>query len=274
MKIEKYTFYNKYADINIKIQLLAQLGLGEFLQNKITNIPGISYLQSSADKYEIETIFTDKKIYIKLFNKEYIFQSKIHHSDLYVIFNALIYASLLRKKLLCIHSACLSKNNKGILIIGDFHSGKTTLSIHLEKLEWIQESTDQTIIKTNSPLIEKICGSNYMKYSNKNIYINKYNSALKQTPISKIIFIKGLCENGLQSVENIKSKSRIMFDLYKAMTWPFHSPLINSGEFLHIPIELNDFYTHAIAIYKKCDFLSIRGDPAKIANYINGLYNE
>ena len=87
---------------------------------------------------------------ILLKNKEYVINGKLKHTDLYQLINNIISNIINDSNNLYLHSSVVAKNNSGMLIFGDFNSGKTTLSIKLRQKGYQILSADQTWIKNSN----------------------------------------------------------------------------------------------------------------------------
>ena len=111
--------------------------------------------------------------------KDINFSSKLVVSDLYPLLMNIL-ANIINDDLnLFIHSAIISKNNKGILLLGDFGQGKTSLSLFAQEYGYIINSADYSwlTIKQDKLYLKK--GSLYIKTSNDEYLLQSYNSKVQ-----------------------------------------------------------------------------------------------
>ena len=171
--------------------------------------------------------FQEKKIYISMdkekievkFMDSYTTFYNYLGTDIYPIMYSIIYELAREAGGLGIHSVAVEKNDRVILIIGDYGVGKSTLALSFEEKGWNIISTDQTIIKICDNQLQFMAGSKYMKYNDTFLYYNgKKNSSNK---IYMMVGIKGLAKNGNVNIcQNTRSLLRV---LWEHCVWPWNT---------------------------------------------------
>ncbi|MEN8905063.1 MAG: hypothetical protein ABF289_03795 [Clostridiales bacterium] len=193
----------------------------------------------------------------------------INKTDIYPILNSSISKLLNNKSNVYIHSAVISKNYKGILILGDFNSGKTKLSYKAFENGFEINSADQTWIDIEDEKLYMKLGSKYLKYEDKEGFIDdKYLS--KKINIIKIIILNGSCANG-EYVENfiIKKEYKIK-NLFRFCNWYSVIPLFTEFKYLYNnDRNILDFLRMVCGL--DMPISKVRGDNSKIINEIKKL---
>lgn len=201
----------------------------------------------------------DSQSKIEVRNIRYTIKGKIIKTDLYPIINNIISNLINDISNLYIHSNIISYKNNGILILGDFGSGKSTIALEAEKNGFEINSTDQTwIYKKNNQLYMKM-GSRYLKYNNKDYIIDK-NKATKNIFIKKIIILKGVCDYGKVSFEKIISNYILIKSISKFCTWSCDS-IIFSNDF---KLKINKNYIKQFWETLNVNSYYVRGDAKEI----------
>ena len=98
----------------------------------------------SSNQYDSYIKIYKNKVVWNIDGIEETIDDKIKHTDLYPLFYNLIANAVLNDTNILLHSAILCYNNVGILIVGDFGSGKTTLCLRAMENNIEVVSADQT----------------------------------------------------------------------------------------------------------------------------------
>ena len=184
---------------------------------------------------------------------------RVFSTDLYPILNNIISSIINNKNDIYLHSSVLSYNNHGVLLLGDFGSGKTTLCLEAEKQGFNINSADQTwISKLNNKIYLKK-GSKYLKYKNHERFLPNSNIN-KNVCIEKIIILRGVCENGKVSFIKIDNKLHLYKDLAKYATWHSDQLLFTSNYTLPVDKKIIKEFLIGLDI----DSYYVRGDSHDI----------
>lgn len=177
-------------------------------------------------QFEVEEKRANNKIIIKknlieinVLDYNLLLNLNINETDIYPIINNILAYLINDKNNLYIHSVLISKNNKGILILGDFGSGKTTLANESIKKGFEINSADQTWIRNN----KLILGSMYNKTKDEVTYLNK-EQVKKDIIIKKIIIINGNGRN--LSIKKINNDNYYIKNIFKYCNWHYNMPLL------------------------------------------------
>ena len=181
-------------------------------------------------------IFENKTIY-NINNKKHEIFGKLKHTDLYQLINNLLSNLINDDNNLYIHSVVLGYQNKGILLLGDFGSGKTYLSIEARKEGFDILSADQSWLIKKEKDIYLYKGSRYLKIDNESEIISE-NKILK---IDTIITLKGAC--GFETRINMQESSyRNIKDITKYATWSSSNILMTDNYELTLDkVKINNF---------------------------------
>lgn len=183
---------------------------------------------------------------------------KIKHTDLYPLFYNLIANAVLDDDNIILHSAVLLYNNVGILVVGDFGSGKTTLCLKAIENNMEVVSADQTHLCYLKNKIMLKHGSLYMK-------INKNNEVIlspteSEIEIKLIINLVGVCDNGKLCFDIIDNKEHIIKKMFKFCTWHSDIPLFTEAKMLNIDrIKIYEWLSKI-----NVQFYNVRGDSKNI----------
>ena len=188
--------------------------------------------------------------------------NKIKHTDLYPLFYNLLANAVLDDTNILLHSAVLCYNNLGVLIVGDFDSGKTTLCSKAMKNDIEVVSADQTVLcyVKNRMMLKR--GSLYMKINNDNEVLSSPTKF--EVEIKMIINLVGVCDDGKLCFDVLDNKEHIIKKMFKFCTWHSDIPLFTDNIMLNID---------RIKIYKwlskiNVPFYSVRGDSENIIKKI------
>ena len=184
---------------------------------------------------------------------------KIKTTDIYPILNNLIAYIINDENNLYLHSVVISKHNKGILILGDFKIGKSTLAIEAKKQGYEVNSADQTWINTK----EMILGSSYNKDKNGISFLDK-ESINRKVKLEKIIILKGISTNGELNIQKIDNKDYFLKNIFRYANWHYDMPLLTNY------IKLKDTGEYILKFLKKLniDAYFVCGDEKRIMEAI------
>lgn len=202
--------------------------------------------------------------------KDINFSSKLVASDLYPLLMNILSNIINDDSNIFIHSAVISKNNKGILLLGDFGQGKTSLSLFAQEYGYIINSADYSwlTIKQDKLYLKK--GSLYIKTNNDEYLLQSYNSKVQ---IVKIAFLYGLCDKGQFSESLINNKQHLIKKIFPYVNWHSNLPLM----FDEIELKSNNhFIKQFLSRISEHDisFSIVRGDLLSVINNFNSfLFN-
>lgn len=217
-------------------------------------------------QFEADYVDTDNKIIINdnlidisVLDYKLKIESKVNTTDIYPILNNLIAYLINDEDNLYIHSVVISKDNKGILILGDFKVGKSTLAIEATKYGYEVNSADQTWIKAN----EMVLGSSFNKDKNGISFLDK-KSVNKKIKLEKIVILKGIAAEGELSINKIDNKDYYIKNIFRYSNWHYDMPLLTKY------VRLKDTGENILKFIKKLniDAYFIRGDEKKIMEAI------
>lgn len=215
-----------------------------------------------SSKYDFYIKIYKNKIIWNIDGVEKSINGAIKHTDLYPLFYNALANTILNEANILLHSAVLWYNNVGILVVGDFNSGKTTLCLKALKNNMEVVSADQTHLYYIKNKIMLKRGSQYMKIDTNNELILKSNNS--EIEIKLIINIVGICDEGKLSFDLVNNKDHIIKKMFKFCTWHSDIPLFTK------PIMLN---IDRIKVYKwlskvNIPFYNVRGDSENIIRKI------
>ncbi len=201
----------------------------------------------------------------KIGDKEYSLDKTLVHTDLYPLFYNVISNLVLNDNKLLMHSSVVSLNGNGVLILGDFNSGKTTLSLEANDSGFEILSTDQSIIKIINNDLYLIKGSTYIRNrDNKDTFIS---SKINKTKIKLIINLVGLSDNGDLVLNEVSDTNHIIKGMFKYCTWHSDIPLFSKDVLLDINrIKIKKMLSKIII-----PFYNIRGDKVLIVDKLKEL---
>lgn len=163
----------------------------------------------------------------------YKIDKKLEKTDLFPLLNNIIANIINDENNTYIHSSIISKEGQGILLIGDFVQGKTTLGLTAEKYGFDINSADQSWLTIINKKLIMNKGSRYLKFENneKSLSKEKTNQPVK---IKKIILLYGLCENGTVEETFMRNEQHIMKKLFPFINWHSNIPLFTDNQMLYI----------------------------------------
>lgn len=247
-----YEIKDQLLEVINDIEEYSELIYGRFSQFKIKdNAIANNYLKFKNSSVEI---------YAKGNYK--ILKNKIVKTDIYPIINNLIAYLINDENNIFIHGITVSKEDKGMLIVGDFGQGKSTLAEEFEKNGYEINSTDQTWLKIDSNKLYQEVGSSFDIKDGKILFLNN-NNILKRIQIDNIIRIVGLCDNGKVTCSKNENKFYIIKNLAYFCNWNYFMPIFTDD------IELYNTNKYVMGFLSKLtttsiEIMDIRGDKKKI----------
>lgn len=204
-------------------------------------------------------IINENYILIKIDDKLIEINEKVNTTDIYPIVNNLIAYSINDKNNLYIHSVVVSKNNEGIMILGEFNSGKSTLANAFKEKGYVINSADQTWINND----ELVLGSRINVVNNEKTYLGE-ELTNKHVKIDKIIIIKGISTNGKTTIQKLQNNNHYIKNIFKYANWHYDMPLLTKYT------KLIDTGENIIEFLKstKIPTYTVRGDENKIVEVI------
>lgn len=207
-------------------------------------------------------IFEDKTCYL-LNNKEYVVKGKLKHTDLYQLINNIISNIINDSNNLYLHSSVVAKNNNGMLILGDFNSGKTTLSISLRKQGYQILSADQTWIENIDDKIVMRLGSKYMEYNSTYEILNSNNDLCSIKYI--ILLSNSIGKESNFCIEN--NKYRNIKNITKCATWSVSNVLMTD----YFELNLDKIEIQKFAEKINIPIICVWGDISGIIKILEGI---
>ena len=220
----------------------------------------LKQFEISNENTDNKLIINENYILIKVDDKFIEINEKVNTTDIYPIVNNLIAYSINDKNNLYIHSVIVSKNNKGIMILGEFNSGKSTLANAFKEKGYVINSADQTWIYND----KLVLGSRINVVNNEIAYLSD-ELTNKHVKIDKIIIIKGICENGKVHIEKLENDKHYIKNIFKYANWHYDMPLLTKYT------KLIDTGENIIEFLKstKIPTYTVRGDGNKIVEVID-----
>lgn len=184
----------------------------------------------------------------------------IQVTDVYPILYGIFSYYAICQNIVLIHSSVVYNGEKSIMILGDFGSGKTFLSLGFRDKKWEIISADQSLISKvrNTWLI--LDGSTYMKTENNYEQISFDGYPIK---LDNLVMLRGLANNGDVDISRIENKSLIRKKIVYAMMWQYVTPLTNGEIF---DFKYTNFCKLIYVVLSKLDIVPtyfIRGDSRK-----------
>ncbi|MCI8444365.1 MAG: hypothetical protein HFJ37_04295 [Clostridia bacterium] len=247
-----YEIKGQFIEVENEIEELKEYIFGRFSQfAKVEKENAENFLKFKKDKVEI-----------KINNNYKILNSKIVKTDIYPIINNVISYLINDSCNVFIHGTIVSKENKAILIVGDFGQGKSTLAEEFIKYDYEMNSTDQTWLEIkNDGLYQKV-GSIFDIKQGKIKMINTKN-AFKNILITKILRIVGICDNGNTILEECKNEFHIIKNLFSHCNWSYTMPLFTDDiELYNTNKNIKEFLRKIINM--DIQVINVRGDKSKI----------
>lgn len=253
----KFEVYNKVLSITNKVK--------EF-DSKLQEL--VSTFSSSSRKESDCNLLINKNSITLTINKE---SEKIpllvNTRELYQIFYFYIYRCFNQDNQSFVHGAVVSKNGEGVLLLGTFGAGKTTLSFRLQNLGFEINSADHTLLQIIDNDLYAVSGTMRVKYNGNTSYIQP-TLAKQKLKINRIMFLIGLSDGGQVVNTFVKDPIYKMKKFWNSIIWVYTNPLQNFSQ------ELLKHITHSqTAFIKKLSqtvtpMYLVRGDSVKVAKQI------
>lgn len=245
------------------------------VSNEIKELDGFIFGRFSQFKQRENEIATNylkikqNSVEISLEGNKKILNNRIIKTDLYPIINNIIAYLINDNENIFIHSIVVNKNSEGILIVGDFGQGKSTLATEFKKNGYEITSTDQTWIEQKDEKIYQKLGSSFDIVNNRIKILDK-NIVTKRIRIDKIIRITGICDNGDVSLDEICNKYYIIKNLSYFCNWNYVIPIFTDNiELYNTTKYTKDFLTKLIET--KIQVFDARGDKKKIVKELGEM---
>lgn len=220
--------------------------------------------------HEVVTLEINEDTIVCKFNKVQKVYKEISKTDVYPILYSLLYELEMKECRVFAHSVVVYKEKNGLLILGDFHSGKTTLGNEFEKIGWKMVAADQSILMVRDNSIMLYKGSK-SQYDAEKCLDEKRVPLIK---IKNVVLIRGLTVEGDVKVDNITGFNNIYRGTWSNFVWPWYTPLTNRMEL----IQLNDKYVKKLYNFfdqfSKLKFYSARGDSNGVAHFLDNLISK
>ncbi len=196
----------------------------------------------------------------------YKINKKLEKTDLFPLLNNVISNIINDDNNIYMHSSIISKNGQGILLIGDFGQGKTTLGLIAEKYGYDINSADQSWLTTINKKLIMTKGSRYLKYETKENLLNKEKTN-QPIEIKKILLLYGLCENGTVEETPINNNQHIIKKLFPYANWHSSIPLFTDNQMLYVNSYCIKSFLEKL-IESNTTTSIIRGDVNNIMKYL------
>ena len=163
------------------------------VENQITEFNDIIYgrfsqfEQKEGQETDNYLKFNINDVQIKINGKERKLKAKVIKTDIYAIINNVIAYIINDEKNIYMHSVVVSNSEQGILIVGNFGQGKTTLANEFLKYGYKINSSDQTWLGIKDSELYQILGSRFYFENDKIRFLNKENIKQK-IKINKIYY--------------------------------------------------------------------------------------
>lgn len=149
-------------------------------------------------------------------------------------------------------------NKFGILIVGDFNSGKTTICLKAMKSNFEVLSADQTQLCYVGNKIMLKHGSSYMNIGKDNeLFLNSDKSEVE---IKLIVNLVGVCNDGKLVFDIVNNKEHVVKKIFKFCTWHSDIPLFTKIKMLNV--DRTKIYKWLMKI--NVPFYNVRGDAKSI----------
>ena len=222
------------------------------------------FAKVNSDMYDAFIKIEKNKTTWSINDKTYVINKCLDHTDLYPLFYNIVANLLLQDNKLLIHSSVLSLNDFGILVLGDFNSGKTTLSLEAKNKGFKILSSDQSFLEFKKNKLYLVSGSTFVRNrDDDNIFINESSEA----EIIMIINLVGLSNNGDLVIDSVNESNYIIKNIFKHLTWHSDIPLFSDD----IILDIDKIKIKKILSKFKIPFYNIRGDKVKVVEKIKEL---
>lgn len=249
-----YKIKEDYLNVTNEVKEYDELIYGRFSQFEIKKyIKTNNFLKFGNEFVEINIHNQYKKL-----------RNKIIKTDIYQIVNNVIAYFIDDENNMYIHSVVISKDNKGVMILGNFGQGKSTLSKEFQNNGYEIDSTDQTWININDNKIFQRLGSRFDIVNNKIKYNENYG---KRIEIKKILRIVGLNDKGNTSIIENSNKFHNIKNIATFCNWNYVMPIFTDDVELY---NTNKYVKRFLENLSKTDIkiYDVRGDKKEIYHKI------
>ena len=206
---------------------------------------------------------TPKYTKIKIENRQYYISGKLLRTDIYTILNAVVSIILSDEDNAYIHSSVLSKNKKGILLLGTFSQGKTTLALEMEKNGFNINSADYTHLYFDGKRLKMKSGSRHLKYEDKIRLLDEANSNLN-IEIKEVYILLGICDGGIFKKEKVTDENYMVKKIFPFLTWWTNAPLISDPNIILQNTKYKEMFGF-LKKFNKIPLFNLRGDKKVIS---------
>jgi len=170
---------------------------------------------------------------VKINDLQYEIKGFLQKTDLFFLINNIIANTLNNSSNIYIHSGVIGKEEKGILLLGNFRQGKTTLSLKSLEYGFKIYSSDQSWMTINDGELFLTKGSMYVKELGSKTELSEQvvNSKIK---IVKIILLYGLAKNGEFNESIITNGNHNIKNIFPFCNWHSNIPMFTDGTQLSI----------------------------------------
>ena len=196
-------------------------------------------------------------------------KGQVVKTDLYVIINNILSLLINDENNIYMHSVVVSGSQGGVLIVGDFGQGKTTLAREFQKNGYKINSTDQTWLYYEQNHIKLKRGSKFYMNNSDIFYIDDLD-VMKNVEIRKIIKIAGICDNGKTDIILQDNYYHKLKQLAVYCNWSSITPLFSCDDSLFRV----DKYTKLFLNNMKCiPMYIVRGNRKEIVKILMEIEN-
>lgn len=222
--------------------------MARFRDFEVNNYSGSNYVY--VDENNIQIHINDYRLDLKC---------GVNTTDLYPIANNIISYCINDNKNLYIHSVVISKGGEGILLLGDFGCGKTSLARVACEYGYEINSADQTWIDGST----MVKGSSMSVFDGAVEFLDK-SITNKKVSINMIVILKGICDNGDLLIKKITNRNHYIKNIFNYCNWHYNMPLLSNY------VKLKDTGIQILEFLKKykVDAYVVRGDKYKIMEAI------
>ena len=236
------------------------------VENQISEFDDIIYGRFSQfeQENEIKTDnylkFNTNNVQIKIKGKKKILNAKVIKTDIYTIINNVISYIVNDENNIYMHSVVVSNSKQGILIIGNFSQGKTTLANEFLKYGYKINSSDQTWLEINELQLNQVLGSRFYRENDKIKFLNKEDTK-ENVRIDKIIRIVGLCDKGITSINEQNNFYYKIKQISDYCNWTNITPIFTDDVYLY---DIRKFTKTFLSQISKIKLYNVRGNKDEI----------
>ncbi len=218
--------------------------------------------QEDAQETDNYLKFNVNDVQIKINGKEIRLNAKVIKTDIYTIINNVIAYIVNDESNIYMHSVVVSNSKQGILIIGNFGQGKTTLANEFLKYGYKINSSDQTWLKIQNSELHQILGSRFYFENDKIKFLNK-TDVKQKVKIDKIIRIVGLCDNGTTSINEQNNFYYKIKQISDYCNWTNIEPIFTDDAYLY---DIQKFTKNFLLQMSNTKMYNVRGNKEDIIN--------